>query len=78
MRSIPELDDAYNVYAVQHIFDAVKKSLERLQVDYIDLLQCESLACNSTQRLRRFIFRSSIRLQHTVRGDGEYWLHIND
>ena len=27
----------------QHIFDSVKASLQRLQVDYIDLLQCESL-----------------------------------
>ena len=25
---------------VQHIFDSVKKSLERLQLDYIDVLQC--------------------------------------
>jgi aryl-alcohol dehydrogenase-like predicted oxidoreductase len=24
----------------QHIFDSVKKSLERLQVDHIDVLQC--------------------------------------
>ena len=24
----------------QHIFDSVKKSLERLQLDYIDVLQC--------------------------------------
>lgn len=63
---IPELNDAYDVFAVQHIFDAVKKSLERLQVDYIDLLQCEPLACNSIQRLRKFIFRPSIRLQYTV------------
>ena len=28
------------VYVVYHIFDAVKNSLARLQVDYIDLLQC--------------------------------------
>ncbi len=27
---------------LQHIFDAVKHSLERLQLDYIDVLQCES------------------------------------
>lgn len=26
----------------QHIFDSVKHSLERLQVDYIDLLQCQN------------------------------------
>jgi aryl-alcohol dehydrogenase-like predicted oxidoreductase len=25
---------------LQHIFDSVKKSLERLQLDYIDVLQC--------------------------------------
>jgi aryl-alcohol dehydrogenase-like predicted oxidoreductase len=24
----------------QHIFDSVKKSLERLQLDYVDVLQC--------------------------------------
>jgi aryl-alcohol dehydrogenase-like predicted oxidoreductase len=24
----------------QHIFEAVKKSLERLQLDYVDVLQC--------------------------------------
>lgn len=28
----------------KHIFASVKKSLERLQLDYIDLLQCEYLA----------------------------------
>ena len=27
----------------QHIFDSVKKSLERLQLDYIDVLQCHRL-----------------------------------
>ena len=26
----------------QHIFDAVKASLERLQLDYIDVLQCKT------------------------------------
>jgi aryl-alcohol dehydrogenase-like predicted oxidoreductase len=26
--------------ALQHIFDSVKKSLERLQLEYIDVLQC--------------------------------------
>jgi aryl-alcohol dehydrogenase-like predicted oxidoreductase len=25
---------------LQHIFDSVKKSLERLQLDYVDVLQC--------------------------------------
>jgi aryl-alcohol dehydrogenase-like predicted oxidoreductase len=25
---------------LQHIFDSVKNSLERLQLDYIDVLQC--------------------------------------
>ena len=25
---------------VQHIFDSVKASLKRLQLDYIDVLQC--------------------------------------
>ena len=27
----------------QHIFDAVKASLARLQLDYIDVLQCKTL-----------------------------------
>lgn len=27
--------------AKQHIFDSVKKSLQRLQLDYVDLLQCQ-------------------------------------
>ncbi len=26
---------------LQHIFESVKHSLERLQLEYIDLLQCE-------------------------------------
>lgn len=26
---------------VQHIFDSVKESLQRLQLDHIDVLQCE-------------------------------------
>ena len=28
----------------QHIFDSVKASLQRLQLDYIDVLQCTSVA----------------------------------
>lgn len=31
----------------QHIFDSVQASLKRLQVDYIDLLQCESHSMQS-------------------------------
>ena len=31
---------AFVMLAFQHIFDSVKKSLERLQLDYIDVLQC--------------------------------------
>lgn len=36
----------------KHIFDSVKKSLERLQLDYIDVLQCESsiLVCARDNR----------------------------
>lgn len=30
----------------KHIFHSVKQSLERLQLDYIDLLQCGSQKCN--------------------------------
>ena len=29
---------------VQHIFDSVKASLSRLQVEYIDVLQCKPLS----------------------------------
>ena len=29
-----------NASTLQHIFESVKKSLERLQLDYIDVLQC--------------------------------------
>jgi len=31
----------------QHIFDSVKKSLERLQLDYIDVLQCHRFDPNT-------------------------------
>ena len=42
----------------QHIFDSVKASLKRLQVDYIDLLQCEYFGdlrglLNSSRRFAR-------------------------
>ncbi|KAI9440513.1 aryl-alcohol dehydrogenase [Lactarius indigo] len=44
MRSPAELDKIgfVNQYGLsrKHIFDSVKKSLERLQLDYIDVLQC--------------------------------------
>lgn len=33
----------------QHIFDSVKASLKRLQLEHIDLLQCE---CNQVLRVR--------------------------
>ena len=35
----------------QHIFDSVKASLERLQLDYIDVLQCK--ICNTFLDHRR-------------------------
>ena len=36
----PRMICCANILWLQHIFDAVKKSLERLQLDYIDVLQC--------------------------------------
>lgn len=36
-----EKEGYVNQQGWKHIFDSVKKSLERLQLDYIDLLQCE-------------------------------------
>ena len=33
----------------KHIFDSVKKSLERLQLDYIDVLQCKFNSVTSYQ-----------------------------
>ena len=39
----------------QHIFDAVQASLKRLQVDYIDVLQCvyaEGVVWDSCRSLR--------------------------
>ena len=40
LQLISELTSAYYF---QHIFEAVKHSLERLQLDYVDVLQCECL-----------------------------------
>lgn len=34
------LTEAESVFDLQHIFESVKHSLERLQLDYIDVLQC--------------------------------------
>ena len=36
----PPLTRWFVLTGAQHIFDGVKHSLERLQVDHIDLLQC--------------------------------------
>lgn len=36
----------YGLLISQHIFDSVKQSLERLQLNYIDVLQCEYLITN--------------------------------
>ena len=33
----------------QHIFESVKHSLERLQLDYVDVLQCTALSCKLTR-----------------------------
>ncbi len=41
----------------QHIFDAVKASLQRLQLDYIDVVQCK-------QHYLMKQFRSDRRLGH--------------
>lgn len=29
------------ILVIQHIFDSIKASLQRLQLDYVDVLQCE-------------------------------------
>lgn len=42
----PEKKDEYvnqSGLSRKHIFDSVKQSLERLQLDYIDVLQCRRL-----------------------------------
>jgi len=36
--------DSSSLRHEQHIFDSVKASLERLQLDYIDVLQCTSIS----------------------------------
>lgn len=35
--------DVLTTLTLQHLFESVKASLERLKLDYIDLLQCELL-----------------------------------
>ena len=42
---------------LQHIFDGVKKCLERLEVDYIDVLQCK--CCVSSDEQARMTHRGS-------------------
>ncbi|KAJ3799017.1 NADP-dependent oxidoreductase domain-containing protein [Lentinula aff. detonsa] len=50
-KNTPELDGSgyANQYGLsrKHIFDSVKQSLERLQLDYIDLLQCHRFDTNT-------------------------------
>ena len=49
---------------LQHIFESVKHSLERLQLDYIDLLQCQFLSSYQFGITLMPIIRSSFRLWH--------------
>lgn len=39
-KSVPTESASFILAYAQHIFDAVKASLKRLQLDYIDLYQC--------------------------------------
>jgi hypothetical protein len=55
----------------QHIFDAIKHSLERLQLDYVDVLQCTPSRRCSLIRCWHFC-RPSLRQWHTNCGDGEF------
>lgn len=54
---------------MQHIFDSVKHSLERLQLDYIDVLQCEFLLLLSFS-VDANLHRPSIRQGYSYRRDG--------
>lgn len=58
------------VFLPQHIFDSVKASLKRLQLDYIDVLQCTWLCYMRSLWSLTFRSRPSIRLHHSNRGDG--------
>jgi hypothetical protein len=44
----------------KHIFDSVKNSLERLQLDYIDVLQCELFICLQWSSNSWILIRPSI------------------
>lgn len=56
---------------VQHIFDSVKQSLQRLQLDYIDVLQCKRrrVSCIIEPTLTMQFYRPPFRLRHSHRGD---------
>jgi aryl-alcohol dehydrogenase-like predicted oxidoreductase len=55
----------------KHIFDSVKRSLERLQLDYVDVLQCElfvHLTCPLNLRfLKGHRFDRETPIEETVR-----------
>jgi hypothetical protein len=65
----------------KHIFDSVKKSLERLQLDYIDVLQCKSSPHSNLFHIRwSNMFRSPLWSRHAHRGDSThlctlYWIN---
>lgn len=54
---------------LQHIFESVRHSLERLQLDYIDVLQCKNLFGTLMSLCDNSGTRSSFRPRYAGRGD---------
>jgi aryl-alcohol dehydrogenase-like predicted oxidoreductase len=50
----------------KHIFDSVKHSLERLQLDYIDLLQCWSTTYKGYQCTQSLTVRTTQAIDSTL------------